>query len=80
MIPFAVKLKDDPVERGRWVLAVRGDRFLVVAEDGSFEWVAMADCEFLKAATPDQPQAVVVIPARPRLDLVTPLNGGERRV
>ena len=79
MIPFAIRLKGDPAERGHWVLAVRGDRFLMVAEDRSFEWVAMADCEFLKAATPDQPSMVVVVQPRPQLDLVTPLNG-ERRV
>jgi len=76
MIPFAIKLKDGAEGQGRWVLAIDGDRFLVVAEDRSFEWVAMADCEFLKAATPDQPRAVIALQPRPQLDLVTPLNGG----
>ena len=42
MIPFAIKLKDGAEGQGRWVLAIDGDRFLVVAEDRSFEWVAMA--------------------------------------
>ena len=74
MIPFAVKLKGQ--ETGRWVLALEGDRFFMVASDNSFEWVAMADGEFVRAATPDQPHMVMVVQPRPQLDLVTPLNDG----
>ena len=74
MIPFAVKV--DGEETGRWVLAIQGERFLIVDAHQRFQWVPMKDCEFLKAATPETPRPVVAVQPRRKLDLVTPLNGG----
>ena len=61
---FAVSIKDRSVEgQASWVLALdaAGERFLVVIDPGRLEWVPMADCTFVKAATPDQPRLVVVV-------------------
>ena len=77
MIPFAVKVKGlhAPDEnRAAWVLAIEGDRFLMVAEDKSFEWVPIADCELLKATTPDQPRLVIAIPPPEPVVAIPSLN------
>ena len=60
---FAVRIPLDAPDRARWVLDVDpvGERLLLTGEDRTLYWVPMADCEFAKAASPDQPRAVVPI-------------------
>lgn len=78
MLEFAVQLPRETV--GRWVLAVDavGNRLLIVGDDKSMRWVAIADCQFLKCKNPEAPLAVVVV--QPQKDqIVVPygqLKGG----
>ena len=51
-------------------MAVDGERLLVVIEPGQLEWVALADCTFVRAATPDQPRLVMVV--QPQTGVVVP--------
>lgn len=48
-------------EQGRWVLAVDGDHVLITDEEQRLRWVDMADCKFLKVATPEMPRPVVLV-------------------
>lgn len=70
MIKFAVQTPEDAPDKARWVLAVDpvGERFLVVGEDKSFQWVSIADCKFIQMIDPAKPQPVVpMTPKGPHL-------------
>ena len=73
MMEFAVKVEGVTAEdKALWVLAVDpvGERLLVAYDDNSLQWVAMADCTFAGAASPDKARPVVVLkPQRNTLDL-----------
>ena len=81
---FAVQVKDlDKAGRARWVLAVDavGERLLITHDDRSLHWVALADCQFVKASTPDTPQLVQPVkeaPAGPTLAVpsLSQMRGG----
>lgn len=86
MINFAVSINGVTAEgQGTWVLAVdpAGERFLIVHEDKTMHWHPMAECTFVKAATPDMPTLVYPVqPKQPepvtRLAMPVP-NRAERR-
>ena len=86
MIEFAVSTEGVTKEgSATWVLAVDpvGERLLLVHDDNSMHWHLMADCKFVKAATPDQPRAVIAVqPKQPQpLHLAMPSpNRAERRL
>jgi len=70
MLEFAVTVKglDD---EAHWVLAVDGDRLLIVhPDDRTLHWQAMEDCTFAKFISPDQPR--LVIPVQPQQKLTIP--------
>lgn len=73
---FAVKVKGDPPDHARWVLAVDPafSRLLMVNDDKTLEWVEMADCKFVKLAGPEQPRPVFAVPMQQqgKLARVTP--------
>lgn len=46
----------------RWVVAIEGDRFLVVHPDKTFHWHPMSECKFVKGIDPLLPQPVVPVP------------------
>ena len=73
---FAVKVADQ--EQARWVLAVQGERFLMVTPEGVFEWVPIADCRFVKAATPDMPRLVLAVQPQPQIALPNLSQNGGR--
>ena len=67
MLPFAVRVAglDEPDgQTCRWVMAIDGERFLIVNGEGAFEWRPMSDCTFVKAQSPDMPQ--LVMPVQPQ--------------
>lgn len=71
MLEFAVTVKGMDDGKARWVLAVEGDRLLIVHEDKSLQWHKMEDCKFAKLVPPDMPRPV--IPMQPKQDgLVVP--------
>lgn len=59
---FAVLVEGET--KGRWVLAVEGDRLLIADEENRLRWVEMALCTLLKAATPDTPRLVMAVQAQ----------------
>jgi hypothetical protein len=73
-IEFAVRIEGEgDGQSGTWVLAVdaAGERFLTTNEDGSFKWLAIADCRLLKVINPDAPRPVMNVQVRqdPVIDL-----------
>jgi hypothetical protein len=66
---FAVRVPFDTPDRARWVLEVDGERLLLAGNDQVLYWVAMADCRFVKAASPDQPRLVIPVQPQPQSGL-----------
>ncbi len=69
MMEFVVKVKGlGEEEDAQWVLAVDpvGERFLIVHEDRSLHWVPMAECTFIRVASPDIPRPVVAMQPQPK--------------
>lgn len=67
---FAVRVEglDDGQDRAHWVLAIEGERLLVVHDDNTLHWHPMSECRFVKGKDPLQPQMVVsVSPPKPQI-------------
>lgn len=65
MIPFAVMVEGEVVGKGRWVLAVEGERVLIAKDDSTLRWVGISECKLVRAVTPDVPVMVtMVVPQR----------------
>lgn len=69
---FVVHVEGEPAELGHWVLAVDApsQQFLITGEDGQFRWIAMGNCQFLRAANPDVPRPVMIV--QPRQGIAVP--------
>lgn len=73
MINFAVWHEGLEEDQGRWVLDVDPAKgVLLSGNDGSLYWRPLADCRLVRAATPDQPIAVVPIQPQPANNIVIP--------
>lgn len=80
---FAVQIKGTEFEgdKASWVLAVDpvGERVLIAHTDQTLHWYAMADCTFVRAATPDTPRLVMAVQPQPQIALPTIPNRAMRR-
>lgn len=83
MLEFAVSVKDVTKEgEATWVLAVDpvGERLLICHEDKSMRWHPLADCTFVKAASPDVPRMVLPVQQKQPQPFQLPVpNRAERR-
>ncbi len=71
MLPFAVSIKDvSKPGQAQWVLAVDHGELLVAYDDQTLHWHKLEDCRFVRAASPDMPQPVVIV--QPPQGLVMP--------
>lgn len=72
---FAVRMLNEPPDKGRWVLGVDhvGERFLTTDEGGRFAWVDASSCMLFKVATPEQPRPVIAV--QPNKPIMLPANG-----
>ncbi len=78
MLEFAVTVKALD-EEGHWVLAVDGERLLIVHPDKSLHWHPMEECTFLKLMSPDQPRVVIPIQPPGKLTIPTARLAGDGR-
>ena len=69
---FAIQLEGE--EQGHWVLDTDpiGERFLIMSNDGIFQWIEMSDCRLIKVSTPEQPTLVAVVKPTNTPSLVVP--------
>ena len=69
---FVIHVNGELPEKGFWVLEVDaiGERFLLAGEDGAFRWVNMADCTFVRGASPEVPRPMVLV--QPAKSLAAP--------
>lgn len=74
MLEFAVTVNGLNDGKAHWVLAVQGNRLLIVHDDRSLHWHPMDECRLGKVASPDMPRPVV--PVQPtKQPLVVPTHG-----
>lgn len=71
MLEFAVTQKGMDETKAKWVLAVQGNKLLLIEQDRSLKWYPMDECKFAKLISPDAPRPVLPV-APQQQSLVVP--------